>query len=118
MNYLNFILGADALGYFNRNDTFQFGVFAGLGAAYNRYDLKLDFLDTKDFDSFGLVANIGLHADIMQNHGVELGMRFFTNKAKGDSTIFQQSTSNVLFNKYDIEIKQKPMLFLRYLYQF
>ena len=118
LNAMLFIVGADVLGYFNRSDSAQFGVFAGIGVAYHRYDLKLDFLDKQDFDSFGFMANLGLHADIAQNHGIELGARFFTNEAKGDSTIFQNANNSASFSKYDVSIKQKPAFFLRYIYQF
>lgn len=118
LNAMLFIVGADVLGYFNRSDSAQFGVFAGIGVAYHRYDLKLDFLDKQDFDSFGFMANLGLHADIAQNHGIELGARFFTNEAKGDSTIFQNADNSASFSKYDVSIKQKPAFFLRYIYQF
>lgn len=118
LNAMLFIVGADVLGYFNRSDSAQFGVFAGVGVAYHRYDLKLDFLDKQDFDSFGFMANLGLHADIAQNHGIELGARFFTNEAKGDSTIFQNANNSASFSKYDVSIKQKPAFFLRYIYQF
>ncbi|MDE7317581.1 MAG: outer membrane protein, partial [Helicobacter sp.] len=39
LNAMLFIVGADVLGYFNRSDSAQFGVFAGIGVAYHRYDL-------------------------------------------------------------------------------
>ena len=122
LNMMSFLVGADALAYFNRSESAQFGVFAGVGVAYHRYDLKLDFLDKSDFDSFGFMANLGLHADVAEHHGIELGARFFTNEAKGNSTIINQNlegtTSNVSLSKYDVAIKQKPTFFVRYIYQF
>lgn len=118
LNTMILIAGADVLGYFNRSESAQFGVFAGVGVAYHRYDLKLDFLDKSDFDSFGFMANLGLHADVAEHHGIELGARFFTNEAKGNSTIFQNANNSASFSKYDVAIKQKPTFFLRYIYQF
>ena len=118
LNTIILIAGADALAYFNRSESAQFGVFAGVGVAYHRYDLKLDFLDKSDFDSFGFMANLGLHADVAEHHGIELGARFFTNEAKGNSTIFQNANNSASFSKYDVAIKQKPTFFLRYIYQF
>ena len=118
LNLMSVLVGADALAYFNRSESAQFAVFAGVGVAYNRYDLKLDFLDKSDFDSFGFMANLGLHADVAENHGIELGARFFTNEAKGNSTIFQNANNSASFSKYDVAIKQKPTFFLRYIYQF
>lgn len=111
LNTMMFIVGGDVLGYFNRD----VGVFAGVGVAYHHYDLKLDFLDKQDFDSFGFMANLGLHVDVAEHHGIELGARFFTNEAKGNSTIFQNANNSASFSKYDIAIKQKPAFFLRYM---
>lgn len=122
LNMMSVLVGADALAYFNRSESAQFAVFAGVGLAYNRYDLKLDFLDKSDFDSFGFMANLGLHADVAENHGIELGARFFTNEAKGNSTFVNQklegTTSSMSLLKYDVSIKQKPTFFVRYLFQF
>ena len=104
-NYMAFTLGADAIYYFNRSDSFQVGAFAGIGAAYSQYPSKLTGLN-KRLNAFGLSSNIGLHADIVEYHGIDVGVKFLTNNASGSR------------GSYEVDVKHQPAFFVRYMFQF
>ncbi|MDE7216968.1 MAG: outer membrane protein [Helicobacter sp.] len=104
-NYMAFTLGVDAIYYFNRSDVFQIGAFAGIGAAYSRYPSKLTGLD-KNLNAFGLASNVGLHADIVQHHGIDVGAKFLTNNVSGSR------------GSYEVDVKHQPAFFVRYMFQF
>lgn len=114
-NYMQAILGADAMLYFNKSTNVALGAFAGGGIAYSRYDSKL-LLD-KDKNAFGAAMNAGLHADFARRHGIDLGVKFLTNKASAKSNVVYENIGVNVVNRNG-KIRHKPEVFLRYIFNF
>ena len=71
----NYNANADALYNFMVKENFELGVFAGLWLGYVIHDLgNNEYFENPSGVDFGL--NVGLRANIAQNHGVELFGRF------------------------------------------
>ena len=86
---LNLSANVDALYHFISNDSLEFGAFGGLSLAYASYKAKNALWDLtpilagsepafKDFklSGFDMGVNVGVRAQIVQKHGVELYGRF------------------------------------------
>lgn len=109
--YINFIVGADALYYFKQSDDFDVAAFAGLGLAFSRFDSKMLFASK---NAAGIMLNVGVHADINERHGVDVGVKFFSNKVNDNMS---NSIMNVTYD-YEVEIKQNHAIFARYTFSF
>lgn len=110
--YVNFIIGADGMYYFKQDNDFDIAAFAGLGLAISHFDSKMLLESSKS--TAGVMFNAGVHADIEQRHGVDIGFKVFSNKVKDNVSATVGSTSLYV----DTTIKQQPAVFVRYTYSF
>lgn len=113
----NYNINADVLYNFASKDIVEFGAFGGLWLGYAIHDMGLDTAKGVD-----LGINIGLKAQIAQNHGVELFGHFGFLKQK-----YTLSDSMTEYGDYgygsgssDIEVKisQPYHIGIRYTYSF
>ncbi|MDE7173874.1 MAG: porin family protein [Helicobacter sp.] len=111
-SYTNFIIGADALYYLKQGDDFDISALAGLGLAISHFDSKMLLESSKS--TAGIMFNAGVHVDIEQRHGVDIGFKVFSNKVKDSVSATVGSTSLYV----DTTIKQQPAVFVRYTYSF
>ena len=101
---LNLSANVDALYNFISNDSLEFGAFGGLSLAYASYKAKNALMDVtpmmtggsdkpafKDFklSGFDMGVNVGVRAQIVQKHGVELYGRFAFMENKKEETLFE-----------------------------
>ena len=96
---LNLSANVDALYNFISNDSLKFGAFGGLSLAYASYKAKNALIDTtpssepafKDFklSGFDMGVNVGVRAQIVQKHGVELYGRFAFMENKKEETLYE-----------------------------
>ena len=114
-NYMQAIVGADAMLYFNKSANIALGAFAGGGLAYARYDSKL--LLNKDQNAFGAAMNAGLHADFAYRHGIDIGVKFLTNKVNVRNNMVYENIGVNVVNRNG-KIRHKPEIFLRYTFHF
>ena len=103
---LNLSANVDALYNFISNDSLEFGAFGGLSLAYASYKAKNALMDVtpmmaggsdkpafKDFklSGFDMGVNVGVRAQIVQKHGVELYGRFAFMENKKEETLFENA---------------------------
>ncbi len=101
---LNLSANVDALYNFISNDSLEFGAFGGLSLAYASYKAKNALIDLtpilagsepafKDFklSGFDMGVNVGVRAQIVQKHGVELYGRFAFMENKKEETLFEDA---------------------------
>ena len=101
---LNLSANVDALYNFISNDSLEFGAFGGLSLAYANYKAKNALMDLtpilaggsdkpafKDFklSGFDMGVNVGVRAQIVQKHGVELYGRFAFMENKKEETLLE-----------------------------
>lgn len=103
---LNLSANVDALYNFISNDSLEFGAFGGLSLAYASYKAKNALMDVtpmmtggsdkpafKDFklSGFDMGVNVGVRAQIVQKHGVELYGRFAFMEHKKEETLHEEA---------------------------
>ena len=101
---LNLSANVDALYNFISNDSLEFGAFGGLSLAYASYKAKNALIDLmpilaggeptfKDFklSGFDMGVNVGVRAQIVQKHGVELYGRFAFMENKKEETLLEDA---------------------------
>lgn len=80
----NINTNVDVLYNFANVDSIEFGAFGGLSLGYISYDYEI--IDIKGFD---LGINLGLKAQIAENHGIEFYSRFGLLEVKNDYTSYE-----------------------------
>ena len=122
---LNLSANVDALYNFISNDSLKFGAFGGLSLAYASYKAKNALIDTtpssepafKDFklSGFDMGVNVGVRAQIVQKHGVELYGRFAFMENKKEETLFEVGDTKAI---QTFKAAQPYQVGLRYTFSF
>ena len=125
---LNLSANVDALYNFISNDSLEFGAFGGLSLAYASYEVKNalnltpmiaghDKLAFKDFQlsRFDVGVNVGVRAQIVQKHGVELYGRFAFMENKKEETLFEAEGAKIT---QTFKAAQPYQVGLRYTFSF
>ena len=123
---LNLSANVDALYNFISNDSLEFGAFGGLSLAYASYKAKNALIDTtpsssepafKDFklSGFDMGVNVGVRAQIVQKHGVELYGRFAFMENKKEETPFEEEGGKMT---QTFKASQPYQVGLRYTFSF
>ena len=120
----NINANVDALFNFVQNETLDFGAFAGLSLGYVNHNAKNAKIVMTDagFESggdlkasgFDLGINLGLKAQIAQNHGVELFSRFGVLQSKKETKFSNDLGSVTITNKF----QQPYQVGVRYTFSF
>ena len=127
---LNLSANVDALYNFISNDSLEFGAFGGLSLAYASYKAKnalwdltpmITMVDSKpafkDFklSGFDVGVNVGVRAQIVQKHGVELYGRFAFMENKKEETLFEEEDGKMT---QTFKAQQPYQVGLRYTFSF
>ena len=127
---LNLSANVDALYNFISNDSLEFGAFGGLSLAYASYKAKnalwdltpiMTMVDSKpafkDFklSGFDMGVNVGVRAQIVQKHGVELYGRFAFMENKKEETLFEEEDGKMT---QTFKASQPYQVGLRYTFSF
>ena len=125
---LNLSANVDALYNFISNDSLEFGAFGGLSLAYASYEAKNALWDLtpimtggepafKDFklSGFDVGVNVGVRAQIVQKHGVELYGRFAFMENKKEETLLEYAGSKMT---QTFKAAQPYQVGLRYTFSF
>ena len=125
---LNLSANVDALYNFISNDSLEFGAFGGLSLAYASYEAKNALWDLtpimtggkpafKDFklSGFDVGVNVGVRAQIVQKHGVELYGRFAFMENKKEETLLEFAGSKMT---QTFKAAQPYQVGLRYTFSF
>ena len=127
---LNLSANVDALYHFISNDSLEFGAFGGLSLAYANYKAKNALMDVtlmmtggsdkpafKDFklSGFDMGVNVGVRAQIVQKHGVELYGRFAFMENKKEETLFEEEDAKMT---QTFKAQQPYQVGLRYTFSF
>ena len=124
ISVLNISANVDALYNFISNDSLEFGAFGGLSLAYANYTAKNALIDTnaiepayKDFkfSGFDMGINVGIRAQIAQQHGIELYGRFAFIENKKEETILEDVDAKVT---QTFKASQPYQVGLRYTFSF
>ena len=126
---LNLSANVDALYNFISNDSLEFGAFGGLSLAYASYKAKNALMDVtpmmaggeppafKDFklSGFDVGVNVGVRAQIVQKHGVELYGRFAFMENKKEETLLEEEDGKIT---QTFKAAQPYQVGLRYTFSF
>ena len=125
---LSLSANVDALYNFISNDSLEFGAFGGLSLAYASYEAKnalnltpiiagYDKPAFKDFQlsRFDMGVNVGVRAQIVQKHGVELYGRFAFMENKKEETLFEAEGAKIT---HTFKAAQPYQVGLRYTFSF
>ncbi len=125
---LNLSANVDALYNFISNDSLEFGAFGGLSLAYASYEAKNALMDVtpmmtgsepafKDFklSGFDVGVNVGVRAQIVQKHGVELYGRFAFMENKKEETLHEEARGKAT---QTFKASQPYQVGLRYTFSF
>ena len=127
---LNLSANVDALYNFISNDSLEFGAFGGLSLAYASYKAKNALMDVtpmttggsdepafKDFklSGFDMGVNVGVRAQIVQKHGVELYGRFAFMENKKEETLYEEALGKLT---QTFKATQPYQVGLRYTFSF
>ena len=125
---LNLSANVDALYNFISNDSLEFGAFGGLSLAYASYEAKNALMDVtpmmtggepafKDFklSGFDMGVNVGVRAQIVQKHGVELYGRFAFMEHKKEETLHEEALGKAT---QTFKASQPYQVGLRYTFSF
>lgn len=128
ISVLNLSANVDALYNFISNDSLEFGAFGGLSLAYASYKAKNALNLTpiiaghekpafKDFQlsRFDVGVNVGVRAQIVQKHGVELYGRFAFMENKKEETLFEAEGAKIT---QTFKAQQPYQVGLRYTFSF
>ena len=128
ISVLNLSANVDALYNFISNDSLEFGAFGGLSLAYASYEAKnalnltpiiagYDKPAFKDFQlsRFDMGVNVGVRAQIVQKHGVELYGRFAFMENKKEETLFEAEGAKIT---HTFKAAQPYQVGLRYTFSF
>ena len=130
ISVLNLSANVDALYNFISNDSLEFGVFGGLSLAYASYKAKNALMEVtpmmtggsdkpafKDFklSGFDMGVNVGVRAQIVQKHGVELYGRFAFMENKKEETLFEEADGKMT---QTFKAAQPYQVGLRYTFSF
>ena len=128
ISVLNLSANVDALYNFISNDSLEFGAFGGLSLAYASYEAKNALWDLtpimtggepafKDFklSGFDVGVNVGVRAQIVQKHGVELYGRFAFMENKKEETLLEYAGSKMT---QTFKASQPYQVGLRYTFSF
>ena len=130
ISVLNLSANVDALYNFISNDSLEFGAFGGLSLAYASYKAKNALMDVtpmmtggsdkpafKDFklSGFDVGVNVGVRAQIVQKHGVELYGRFAFMENKKEETLHEEARGKAT---QTFKASQPYQVGLRYTFSF
>ena len=123
---LNLSANVDALYNFISNDSLEFGAFGGFSLAYASYKAKNALIDItpsgdlvfKEFKlgGFDMGVNVGVRAQILQKHGVELYGRFAFMENKKEETLLEDDADSKMTQTF--KAAQPYQVGLRYTFSF